>query len=268
MVVCDQQDLRYQNLTITFLLKRSIMKKFLLTLLAWSVSLAAQTGSQPLFISNITINPSGCVSSTTNISAIAAGGTPSSAGNYTYTIVNSGLPFSSSPIVAPTATFTVPVFGEFTKYDLIVTDTLNNQITYSILPSTSQTKSVSLSINSLPLGDGPGCFTLSVTDPGGQDSGEVSFEVQVEDTELNLIHPPITVTAHESPFERTFSAFPLPKNQVFHVFITTSNDCNNPNPSFEFLFPFPQGMSNALKAYIFNKYCSCALLSTTIPTNQ
>ncbi len=65
------------------------MKKLLLTLIALPISLTAQVGPQPLFISNITFNPQGeCgANPTLNISVTASGGTPSSNGSYTYQLL-------------------------------------------------------------------------------------------------------------------------------------------------------------------------------------
>ncbi len=231
------------------------MKKLVLTILACSMSLAAQTGPQPLFISNINFIPNGCGAVTSSIEVTASGGQPSADGSYTYDLQGSGLP----PVTMPTALFSdVSIAPE---YSLVVTDSAQNQVTYSISLDESQTP-MSMNI-SLPLGNGRGCITLTATNPGnGNPSTTVVFTLDANDQS-------VSATKEKAPFTQTFSSLAMPSSTTITAVITVNNDCAN-NTSIDFFigFPFPQGMGNALKAYIFNKYCSCALSSSTIPLNS
>ncbi len=229
------------------------MKKFLLTLLAWSVSLAAQTGPQPLFISNITFNyppPQlpGCTD-TANISVTASGGQPATDGSYTYQL-------NGITEVGTTVQFSDVESGNF---DLVITDSSTNQVIYPVLFEPFSAQSISVSVGSLPLGTSPGCITLTVIDPS---ASTTSVQFSVSDGS------PVVQTLSKAPFTKTFSAFKssIPLTALFFL----NNDCNdNGLSTISITFPFfPQGMGNALKTYIFTKYCSCALISTTIPASQ
>ncbi len=252
------------------------MKKLLLTLLAMPISIVAQTtGPQPLFIQNITISPNGCFNATTNphpastISVTATGGTPDSKGQYTYNLADlSGDAVTGSPQTGVTANFIdVPtaINEDPTSYNLTVTDSSNSgaPVEYEVTFNQSATKSVSMTINSLPLGSGAGCITLLVINPAGNTTNPnpVQFAIfpSTEDE-------PTPTTLTEVPFQQTFSAFPTPGSTELTAEVTIDGDCDNGDgvADFKIVFPFPQGLSNALKAYIFNKYCNCTLQSSTV----
>ncbi len=245
------------------------MKKLLLTLLIMPISLAAQVGPQPLFIQNITLSPNGCFDGETHpdtastISVTASGGTPNSSGQYTYTLTNlNGTPVADFPSqTAVTANFVdVPtgVDGDPISYNVTVTDSSNSgsPVEYEVTFNQSATKSVSMTITSLPLGSGAGCITLLVTNPAGD--GEVHFAI-FPSTE----NEPTPAIVTKAPFQQTFSAFPTPGSTELTADIAVLGDCGGVS-DFKIVFPFPQGLSNALKAYIFNKYCSCTLQSGTV----
>ncbi len=251
------------------------MKKLLLTLLAMPISIAAQTtGPQPLFIQNITISPNGCSNPdalvpTANISVTASGGIPTSSGQYTYNITNAnGTPVTDlAPQTGVTANFTdVPTNagGDSVSFNLTVTDSSGTPgIEYEVaFTEANPNQTISMTITSLPLGGGKGCITLDVVNPGGSptNTGPVEFAI-VPTPEVS------TATFKEvskTPFQQTFSAFR--STTTFTAFINVHGDCtpSDDESSFSIQFPFPQGIANALKAYIFNKYCSCALQSNTI----
>ncbi len=250
--------------------QRKYMKKLLLTLLAMHISLGAQVGPQPLFIQNITISPNGCPATgtpTANISVTATGGTPDSKGQYTYNLATlGGTAVTGSPQTGVTANFTDVATGlddTSTSYNLTVTDSSNSgsPVEYEVTFTESGTKSVSMTITSLPLGSGPGCITLLVTNPAGNTTGtgEVHFAI-FPSTEDEPASTPIT----KEPFQQTFSAFPTPGSTELTAEVTVIGDCPHDFSDFKINFPFPQGLSNALKAYVFNKYCSCTLQSGTV----
>ncbi len=252
------------------------MKKLLLTLLVMPISLAAQVGPQPLFIQNITFSPNGCFDGEINpfsgstISVTASGGTPNSSGQYTYTLTNlNGTPVADFPSqTAVTANFVdVPTgkLGASINYNVTVTDSSNSgsPVEYEVTFNQSATKSVSMTINSLPLGSDAGCITLLVTNPAGDTTGtgDVQFAIfpSTEDE-------PTPAIVTKEPFQQTFSAFPTPGNTELTAEVTVVGDCEDivGGSDFKIVFPFPQGLSNALKAYVFNKYCSCTLQSSTV----
>ncbi len=252
------------------------MKKLLLTLLAIPISIAAQTtGPQPLFIQNITISPNGCVETpgtgipTANISVTASGGTPDSKGQYTYNLTAlDGDQVTGSPLTGVTANFTdVPIdnHGDSTSYNLTVTDSSStgSPVVYKVsLTEASANQTISMTITSLPLGGGKGCITLDVVNPGGSPTNTGPVEFAIVPT------PEVTTATlkdvSKAPFQQTFSAFR--STTTFTALINVLGDCTpqDDESSFSIQFPFPQGIANALKAYIFNKYCSCALQSNTI----
>ncbi len=239
------------------------MKKLLLTLLMLPASLAALSGPQPLYFSNITINPQGCanpnpgIAATANILATAAGGQPP----YTYTLLVENKPFGGSPLTVPTASFAnVPVEEPTT---LQVTDSANNTVTTMLVLPVSQTLQIAMNIISLPLGNAPGCISLQVFGPGGKLTGSAIVGIgssQVIATQNGKEIP--------APFTQQFAAFRTPGTSTLTAVVEVQNDCApNETSFFEIQFPFPQGNANDLKAYIFNKYCNCNLSSNTIPVS-
>ncbi len=117
-----------------------------------------------------------------------------------------------------------------------------------------------MNITSLPLGNAPGCFTLQVVGPGGKLTGSVfvgiGSSLPIAETNAKLL---------PAPFIQQFAAFRTPGTSTLTAVVIVENDCTTGSSSvFSITFPFPQGISNALKAYVFNKYCSCALNKNTI----
>ncbi len=253
------------------------MKKLLLTLLAMPISIVAQTtGPQPLFIQNITISPNGCESSTgtvaptANISVTATGGTPDSKGQYTYNLADlGGTPVTGSPQTGVTANFTdVPTDqdGDSTSYNLTVTDSSStgSPVEYEVtFTEANPNQTISMTITSLPLGSAPGCITLLVTNPAGNTTGTGTVDFAIFPSTED---EPTPTTITKAPFQQTFSAFPTPGSTELKAEVTVHGDCTFDNGIADYVitFPFPQGLSNALKAYIFNKYCSCTLQSSTV----
>ncbi len=232
------------------------MKQLFTLFTVWSLSLIAQTGPQPLFISNITFLPKGCGEATTNIQVIASGGQPAADGSYTYSL--QGQP----SITKPTALFqNVPItLGIESTLDLLITDSANNTVSSQVTFTESQTESVSMSIDSLPLGTGQGCISLTVTKSAGQPDGLVSLFIESDEVSSDIQTNEVD---NDQPFKLTFSALPSPSLKAV---MELANDCKSGGSSFfSVTFPFPQGMGNALKVYIFNKYCSCVLQKGTIP---
>ncbi len=235
------------------------MKKLLLTLLMLPASLAALSGPQPLYFSNITINPQGCtnpnpaIAPTANILATAAGGQPP----YTYTLIVENIPFGGSPLTVPTASFANVPVEETTS--LQVTDSANNTVTTMLVLSPSQTLQIAMNIISLPLGNAPGCISLQVFGPGGKLTG--SAIVGIGSSQAIAVQNEKEIPA---PFTQQFAAFRTPGTSTLTAQIEVLNDCGTSTSNFEFIFPFPQGNANDLKAYIFNKYCNCNLSSNTI----
>ncbi len=229
--------------------KGTTMKKLLLALLSWPIILASQVGPQPLFISNITVTPNGPVA--VNLTITASGGQPAADGSYTYDLQDV---IGFTPQTTQVAQFNNVLISELEhEINLVITDSANNTVTYRLTSNSAVTIPIVFSIDSLPLGDGPGCITLSAVNP----SGPINFAVglAIDDTFENDV---VGITKSVAPFSQTFSAFPSIVPGLF-ARITQSN------AFFTVGFPFPQGMGNALKVYIFNKYCNCALSSTTAP---
>lgn len=246
------------------------MKKLIIPLLVISASMNAQVGSQPLYVKNITIAPTPGLCGqpateplTATISITAAGGNPATDGSYTYLISPLNI-----TINAVTATF------EFSSIDdsfaIQISDSSQNTLfidePFKFFGGASTATAVSVDVVSLPLGMGAGCFTLTVM--GGNVTGPISFEFNPFEGP-NIFFIPVEVGGSEivskAPFTVTFSAAPSP---FINALITIDNDCSGTTTSkFKFFFPFPQGISNALKAYIFNKYCSCPLSSTATATH-
>ncbi len=231
------------------------MKKLLLTLLVMSYSLTAQVGPQPLYISNITFNPQGgCgAGNSVNILATAAGGQPP----YTYSLINrtTGIQVPGSPQTSPTATFTDVENG--VGFNLLVTDSAGTSIKLLLETEPSQTQQIIMNITSLPLGTGPGCITLQVVGPAGKSTGTAL--VTLTSTLGSQVGGTTPIPA---PFIQQFSAFPTSGTSRLIASVFVFNDCTP--VGFDIEFPFPQGTANALKAYIFNKYCSCALSKATL----
>jgi hypothetical protein len=228
------------------------MKKHLLTLLSWSTFAIAQTGPQPLHFSSITFLPQGCgTGATFNLKATASGGTPAADGTYTYQL--EGQPSQ----VAQVAQFN-DMIANSNELTLTVTDENNKPVAYTVRANQSQSGAVSMTIDSLPLGEGPGCITLSITDPSF-----TTLDTQVDFAITELGETPVIQTMSKEPFKITFSAF---SSQQLLAIVGARSDCGPIGSSeFNIQFPFPQGQGNALKIYLFNKYCSCALLDTTVP---
>ncbi len=225
--------------------KGTTMKKLLLTLLSWSIILAAEVGPQPLFISNITITPNSPIAADgVNLTITGSGGQPTADGSYTYDLQIDGF----NPETTQVAQFNNVLISQLAHgINLVITDTANNTVTYVLTNNSAPFIPLIFSIDSLPLGNGSGCITLSAVNPSFPINFAVGFEEDV-----------VEITKSKAPFSQTFSAFP---NIVPGLFARI----NQSNVTFTIQFPFPQGMSNALKAYIFNKYCNCALSSTTVP---
>ncbi len=253
--------------------QRKLMKKLLLTLLAMPISIVAQTtGPQPLFIQNITISPNGCLTTgtpTANISVTASGGTPSSSGQYTYTLVELDGPFAPEPQTAVTANFTdLPLDndGDSRSFNVTVTDSSStgSPVEYEVtLGEANSNQTISMTITSLPLGSGAGCITLLVTNPAGNTTGTGTVDFAIFPSTDD---EPTPTTLTKAPFQQIFSAFPTPGSTELTAEVTVHGDCTDEDgiADYKIVFPFPQGLSNALKAYIFNKYCSCTLQSSTV----
>jgi len=141
---------------------------------------------------------------------------------------------------------------------LLITDSANNSVSSQVTFTASQAESVSMSIDSLPLGTGQGCISLTVTKSAGQPDGVVSLFVESDEVFSGIQTNEVD---NDQPFTLTFSALPSPS---LLAEMELGNDCER-GSTFKVVFPFPQGMGNALKVYIFNKYCSCALQKGTIP---
>jgi hypothetical protein len=228
------------------------MKKNLLALLAWSAFAAAQTGPQPLFISNVTFLPHECGDTTYTLQVTASGGTPFADASYTYQLsdfddqTGQSAEFQSVAIGRPATLTVIDSTGAKVPYTIVSVSTSSLQ--------SSQAKSASMTIDSLPLGSGQGCMTLAVEDDNQPE--EVVFSL-TQAGGLNLL------TVSQAPFKKIFSAFP---SSSLEARISIEGDCEaGTNTLFIITFPFPQGFGNAMKTYLFNKYCSCALQSSTVP---
>lgn len=224
-------------------------------LILWSLKLVAQTGPQPLFISSITFLPQGCGEATTTIEVVASGGQPAADGSYTYSL--QGEP----SITKPTALFqNVPIeLGTEGNLGLLITDSANNSVSSQVVFTESQTESVSMAIGSLPLGTGQGCISLTVTKSAGQPDGVVSLFVESDEVFSGIQTNEVD---NDEPFTLTFSASP---SSSLKAVMELANDCGGGGSFFSVTFPFPQGLGNAIKVYLFNKYCSCVLQKGTIP---
>jgi len=241
------------------------MKKIIYILLLGASSLIAENSLQPLYLSNITFKPEGCGTATTPatlvISATGAGGAPDAQG-YTFTLtdIDTNAPIT---LTGKTVTFQSQPVTNDTQYTLEVKDAQDNKVEYTVTVDPSSSKLVSFTINSLPLGEGPGCITLSVTDPAGTPTGSVDFAIVSAEAILQRQYQ----TIRQAPFSQTFSAFTQTAQSNPYLAITEiALDCNNPNPSiFVINFPLPQGQGNSLQTYIYNKYCSCTLRAGTVP---
>lgn len=233
------------------------MKQLIILLAIYSASMIAQVGPQPLYFSNITITPTpgscdaavGKASAT--ISVTAAGGQPAADGSYIY-IVNGNI---NQTIVAKTATFTAL---ENTAVSVIVVDAGQNTLflfgAETALFQRSATTSVSMDVVSLPLGNNPGCFRLTVINPAGKPTGTVVFRAETITVNKSLTETVLEQIIHAPPFTVTFPSLPA---AIIQAEIVVTDDCGpGGTSSFSFGFPFPQGFGNALKAFIFNKYCS------------
>ncbi len=236
------------------------MKKLFVIFTIWSTSMSALTGPQPLFIANITITPVACPPAvgSTIVKVTASGGQPAPDGSYTYEVIE---PISFTPsqtMVGKTATFKVPG----TQSSLLVSDSNNVSVLATIVYPPSASTSISMNIDSLALGAGNGCITFSVTNPAGKETGTVDFAIVSANNEPILNgKSTIEQTVKESPFTVIFPSLSSP---FLDASVVTHNDCTVANNAFNFSFPFPQGMGNALKTYIFNKYCSCPLSKAAI----
>lgn len=231
--------------------KGKYMKKLIILVLAiWSASSSAQVDPQPLYISNITLIPS--CGDTATISVTAAGGHPTPDGFYTYQIGSPVNEIRVAKMVTFTATSgSIPI--------LLISDSSANALNIDQIASftPSQTPSVSMDVSSLPLGNGEGCILLSVTNPGGIATNLVTFGLGAF-TPTNLETSSDIKQVKEAPFTATFLSFPSP---LLNASVNNIDDGCAEGSTFNFTFPFPQGSGNALKAYIFNKYCSCPLSS-------
>ncbi len=243
----------YQLIHFIHLKGRRMKKHFVILLIIWSASIIAQVGPQPLYISNITLIPS--CGNTATISVTAAGGQPTLDGFYTYQI---GSPINEIR-VAKTVTFTatsgsIPI--------LLISDSSSNALNIDQVASftPSQTTSVSMDVSTLPLGNGKGCILLSVTNPGGLATNLVTFGLRAF-TPTDLETPSDIKQVKEAPFTATFLSLP---SALLNASVVNIDDGCAEGSTFNFIFPFPQGLGNALKAYIFNKYCSCPLSSSAI----
>jgi hypothetical protein len=224
------------------------MKKELCALLAWSALLSAEAGFPPLYIANVTFSPNGCGDGATfNVQVIASGGAPDANGFYTYELA--GQPTQ----VTKVAQFN-NILGGDVELRLRVTDSTNNVVSTQLVALPSNSDSISINVDSLPLGNVPGCITVSVTNPGGT---PVVFAAGSQED-------PTTSTATQAPFSRTFSVFP---SAELFVGARTESDCDGDSlgGAAVFSLPFPQGQANAIKTYLFSKYCSCTLRTDTIP---
>ncbi len=242
------------------------MKKLIILLAIYSASMIAQVGPQPLYFSNITITPTpgscdvAVGKATATISVTAAGGQPAADGSYIY-IVNGN---TNQAIVAKTATFTAL---ENEAVSVIVVDAGQNTLfvfggTPVVMFKRSATTSVSMDVVSLPLGNNPGCFRLTVINPAGKATGTVNFTAQSVTQNESLTETILEQTLQAPPFTVTFPSLPA---AFIIAEVAVADDCGSGGSStFSFNFPFPQGFGNALNAYIFNKYCSCPLSSTAI----
>jgi VCBS repeat-containing protein len=226
------------------------MKKSLLALLAWSAFVAAQTGPQPLFISNVTFVPDGCLEdpATFTLKVTASGGTPNASGQYTYQLQGQADQIGTTAEFPDVPTDTLAV---------AVQDSAGNSVSYTISGQPSAAEAISLNIDSLPLGAGQGCITLNV-----------DYEVEPLPTNVQFSIAPATENDPEvqtltvEPYTKTFSA---PASVSLKAVIGITDDCGDGDSEFAVTFKLPQGFGNTMKTYLFNKYCSCALQSSTVP---
>lgn len=196
-----------------------------------SVSLSA---AQPLIISQITINPEGCVAGESTLEVVASGGQPATGGLYTYDL-------NGEKQTALIGLFNNVKAG--TNTIITVTDDANESVTYTLSSTASSSQGISFSIDSLPMGDNQGCITVSVAEPAGQ---PVVFTAFIPEQRLAIVN--------ESPFQRTFSA--APSDVVpYAMQIAVQNDCTSGFSFFQITFPFPEGSGTG--NYIRSKYCNC-----------
>jgi len=218
---------------------------FYALLLIWSAMMPAQNG--PLYIKNITLTPLGCTTPTNqrgrvNISVTGAGGTLSANG-YIFTLKQ------GANVIETRSGLSVRFDNkEANTYTLEIQDSVN-KVAYSITIFPSNSRELSFNVDSLPLGTGQGCITLSVAGPGG---GTADFVINES-----------TVTISKAPFSQTFAS--SVQNTPLNVFIRTPNDCGNVAGGARILgVPFPQGSGNGYNVYLYNKYCSCSLRPSTV----
>lgn len=220
------------------------MKRLLLSgLLMWTLSLVPQSGPEPLYVSNITAKPDGCLAGSTTIEITASGGQPFADGTYTYSLGVGGLELQ----VAKKGVFQNRV-GSNT---FVVTDAAKNSVFVFTNQNASATTSVSMDILSLPLGDGNGCIKFNVIKSPGSNAGSVIYSLRDTNSQV-----PIFKIVNAQPFD---VIFPFVSTAFLSAVISVTNDCQLGSTSqFDFIFPFPKGNANAIKTFLFNNYCSCS----------
>jgi hypothetical protein len=222
------------------------MKYLVLASTIWTTLVCAEVGPQPLSISRISILPEdGCNTGEVTIELTAAGGQPAQGGLYSY--FKDG--FNEIPQVTQKAIFKNVIIDEGKNF--LVSDAAKNIIAVEVTAGLSQSEEISVELGSLPLGNGAGCMTARVVRPGGLNEGSVSFTFR--DITTGEILSQKTVTA--TPFELTSPVF---ASEEINVSIGIDNDCEEGViTAINFFLNFPKGIANSLKAYLFNKYCSC-----------